>query len=62
MKFTLRIFEPVSCTPQAKHIVSLPKNSLLQAGINAGMVRLSVGLESVEDIIDDLKKAFSKIV
>lgn len=31
------------------------------AELEGGMVRLSVGLENVEDIIDDLEKAFSGI-
>lgn len=32
-----------------------------KAGITDGLVRLSVGLENVEDIIEDLKNGFSKI-
>ncbi len=39
----------------------LTEEQLVAAGIEGGMVRLSVGLESVEDIIDDLEKAFSEI-
>ena len=35
----------------------LTDEQLKMAGINAGMVRLSVGLESVEDIIEDLQQA-----
>ncbi|WP_313530009.1 methionine gamma-lyase [Anaerotignum sp.] len=34
---------------------------LKAAGISAGLIRLSVGLENVEDIIEDLKIGFSKI-
>ena len=30
-------------------------------GIEAGMVRLSVGLENSDDIIDDLEKAFAAV-
>lgn len=37
----------------------LNDEQLAAAGIDSGMVRLSVGLESVEDIIFDLKQAFS---
>ncbi|CAM4212635.1 MULTISPECIES: trans-sulfuration enzyme family protein [Pseudoalteromonas] len=33
----------------------------LAAGISDGLIRISVGLEDVEDIIDDLKQAFNKI-
>lgn len=37
----------------------LTDEQLVAAGIEQGLVRLSVGLESVEDIIDDLEQAFS---
>lgn len=36
-------------------------NQLVAAGINGGMIRFSVGLENVEDILDDIKQAFDKI-
>ena len=39
----------------------LTDEQLAAAGINGGMVRLSVGLESVDDIIDDLKKGLAAI-
>ena len=38
----------------------LTDEQLVAAGINPGMIRLSVGLENVEDIINDLKQAFAK--
>jgi O-acetylhomoserine (thiol)-lyase len=31
--------------------------ALAQAGITAGTIRLSVGLEDADDLIDDLKRA-----
>lgn len=34
---------------------------LVAAGIGQGLVRLSVGLENVEDIIADLEQAFSEL-
>lgn len=37
------------------------EEELKGAGISAGLIRLSVGLENVEDIIDDLKMGFEKI-
>lgn len=37
------------------------EEELKGAGISAGLIRLSVGLENVEDIIDDLKLGFEKI-
>lgn len=33
----------------------------LEAGITDGLIRLSIGIEDVEDIIDDLKQALEKI-
>jgi O-acetylhomoserine (thiol)-lyase len=31
--------------------------ALAQAGISAGTIRLSIGLEDADDLIDDLKRA-----
>ncbi|WP_342525084.1 methionine gamma-lyase [Chryseomicrobium sp. FSL W7-1435] len=39
----------------------VPEEDRLAMGIDNGMLRLSVGLEDAEDIIDDLKKAFQAI-
>jgi len=39
----------------------LTDEQLVAAGIESGMIRLSVGLENTEDIISDLDKAFSAI-
>ena len=39
----------------------LTDEQLVAAGIEPGMVRLSVGLENVQDIIDDLEQAFAAI-
>ncbi len=39
----------------------LSREELEKAGIEDGLVRLSIGLEDVEDIIDDLDRALSSI-
>jgi len=39
----------------------LNDEQLKAAGIHPGMIRLSVGLEHVDDIINDLEQAFDKI-
>jgi methionine-gamma-lyase len=39
----------------------LSDEELIAADIQPGLIRLSVGLENVEDIVDDLKQAFEKI-
>ena len=39
----------------------LTDEQLAAAGIEAGMVRFSVGLENIEDILEDLKKGFAAV-
>jgi methionine-gamma-lyase len=39
----------------------MPKEARIEAGITDGLVRYSVGIEDVEDIINDLKQALDKI-
>lgn len=39
----------------------LTEEQLEAAGINAGMIRFSCGLENVDDIIDDIRQAFDAI-
>lgn len=39
----------------------LTDKQLEAAGINSGMVRFSVGLEDINDILDDLKQAFANV-
>jgi cystathionine beta-lyase/cystathionine gamma-synthase len=40
---------------------SVPKEERARLGITDGLVRLSIGIEDVEDIIDDLKQALEKV-
>ena len=47
------VLHPASMTHR-----QLTDEQLVQAGVDAGMIRLSVGLEHVDDIIADLKQAF----
>lgn len=39
----------------------MTEEQLLEAGVAPDLIRLSVGLENVDDLIDDLKQAFEKI-
>ncbi len=50
------VLHPASATHR-----QLTDEQLVAAGIDGGMIRFSVGLENVEDILDDLKSAFDKI-
>ena len=38
---------------------SVPENIRKEIGISDGLIRLSVGIESIEDLIDDLNQALS---
>ena len=40
---------------------SVPKERREALGISDGLIRLSVGIENVEDLIDDLENAFSAV-
>ena len=50
------VLHPASATHR-----QLTDEQLIACGINPGMVRLSVGLENVDDIIEDLEKGLSAI-
>ena len=50
------ILHPATATPR-----QLSDEQLVACGITPGLVRLSVGLEHVDDILDDLKQAFAAI-
>jgi len=50
------VLHPASATHR-----QLSEEQLKAAGINPGMVRLSVGLENVDDIIDDIKQALNEV-
>ncbi len=41
---------------------SIPREERLAAGLNDGLVRLSVGIEDHEDLIQDLDQAISAAV
>ena len=38
---------------------SVPKSVRDEIGISDGLIRLSVGIESIEDLIDDINQALS---
>lgn len=47
------VLHPASSTHR-----QLNEEELIAAGISPGMIRMSVGIENIEDILDDLKNAF----
>lgn len=50
------VLHPASATHR-----QLTDEQLVACGIEGGMIRFSVGLENVDDILEDLKQAFDKI-
>ena len=66
----LKIFSLVTNIADSKSLATHPastthqqlsKKELIAAGVPEGLIRLSIGLEDVEDLILDLKGAFEKI-
>ncbi len=47
--------------PASMTHASIPREERLKAGVEDGLLRLSVGVEDVEDLIDDLQQALAKI-
>ena len=50
------VLHPASATHR-----QLTDEQLAAAGIDGGLIRLSVGLENIDDIIEDLRQAFEAI-
>ncbi|MBQ9384941.1 MAG: PLP-dependent transferase, partial [Ruminiclostridium sp.] len=50
------VLHPASATHR-----QLTDEQLVAAGINGGMVRFSVGLESIDDILEDLKAGLAAV-
>ena len=50
------VLHPASATHR-----QLTEQQLIDAGINPGLIRYSVGLENIDDIIEDIDRSFSKI-
>jgi cystathionine beta-lyase/cystathionine gamma-synthase len=40
----------------------MPRNERLKAGISDGLIRMSVGLESTEEILEDLLQALGVVM
>lgn len=51
--------ESLVCYPSTMTHGSIPKEEREQRGITDGTIRLSVGIEDVEDLIDDLERALT---
>lgn len=49
------------CQPTQMTHASVPHDKKLSTGINDSLIRLSPGIEEVEDLIQDLEQAFAKV-
>ena len=52
--------ESLACHPASMTHASIPREIREKVGITDGLIRLSVGIESAEDLIEDLKQAIDK--
>lgn len=50
------------CQPAKMTHASVPREKRLQSGIQDSLIRLSCGIEDVEDLIEDIENAFKAIV
>ncbi len=58
---SLGAVETMITHPATMTHVDVPREERLARGLSDGLVRISVGIEDVEDIIEDLKQAFDRI-
>lgn len=49
------------CHPATMTHKSIPENIRRSSGVSDGLIRLSVGIEEVDDLINDLKQALQKV-
>ena len=40
---------------------SVPRDERIQMGVSDGLVRLSVGVENLQDLISDFEQAFARL-
>jgi len=66
----VKIFSIVANIGDSKSIINhsastthqqLNETKLIKAGISKGLIRLSVGIEAIEDLIEDLNQSFQKL-
>ena len=53
--------ESLICHPATMTHASVPREERLKAGFKDELIRISVGVENIEDLIEDLENAFKKI-
>ena len=58
---SLGAVESLICHPATMTHASIPREERLKAGFKDELIRLSVGVENIEDLIEDLENAFKRI-
>ena len=58
---SLGAVESLVCVPSEMTHASIPRERRLEIGITDGLVRISVGIEDVEDLLNDLEQALNTI-
>jgi cystathionine beta-lyase/cystathionine gamma-synthase len=53
--------ESLASHPASQAHASVPREERLRIGVTDGLVRLSVGIEDIEDIIDDIQQALEQV-
>jgi len=53
--------ESLICHPATMTHASIPREERLKAGFKDELIRMSVGVENIEDLIEDLENAFKRI-
>ena len=51
----------LACHPASTTHRQLSKNELKKAGVPEDLVRLSIGIENIDDIIDDISQALDSV-
>ena len=52
--------ESLVCHPASMTHASIPYETRQKIGITDGLIRLSIGIENIDDLIDDLKQAIEE--
>ena len=52
--------ESLVCHPSSMTHASIPEEIRKKVGITDGLIRLSIGIENIDDILDDLEQAIAK--
>ena len=53
--------ESLICHPAKMTHASIPKDRREEIGITDGLVRLSIGIEDVDDLLEDLSQAIDSV-